>query len=69
MIAELAALIVFYLLLLVDISNHNKKVDKQWPDGTDPVQSDMARRFRITGYPYYLFLVLLIGLLIKNIFF
>ena len=69
MIPELVGLIAFYILLLVDIYNHNKKVDRQWPGGTDPVQSDMARRFRITGFPYYLFLVLLVGLLIKNIFF
>lgn len=68
MISDLVAIIVFYLLILVDIHNHNKKVDRQWPDGTDPVQSDMNRRFRITGYPFYLFLVLLICLLIKNIF-
>ena len=62
MISDLVAIIVFYLLILVDIHNHNKKVDRQWPDGTDPVQSDMNRRFRITGYPFYLFLVLLVGL-------
>ena len=67
----LVAVIVLLIICLVDLNDHNKKVDKMFAD-PDPNLPDarhwrMRHELHVSLYGFYLLLILLIALLIKSL--
>ena len=52
------ACVFWMIILIVGLNDHNKKVEKQYPDNSD---------LRVSLYGHYFLLIAMIGLLIREI--
>lgn len=67
MIAEYIIVVLVYLILVYEIHQHNQKVEKEWPDHTDPEHFRMREKFSVPMYGPIFFLLLLIGVFVKDL--
>ena len=64
---EFIACLAVAIFNLIDLKEHNKKVDQTWPDYSDQRQSDMRLRFTLHFGGEYILIILLAGLFIKHL--
>ena len=57
----------FLALCIVDIRDHNKKVEEEWPDDSDQHHWHMRQKFRINLIGHYFLAILLAAMLVRNI--
>lgn len=55
------------VLCLIEVREHNKKVDQTWPDISDPQQFQQHERFHIQPVAHYLLLIYTVFLFIAHI--
>lgn len=53
------AILLFFAI--GDLHQHNKKVEKMFPDPDDKRQSDMRRELTISLFGFYFVLIILVG--------
>ena len=59
--------IILCLFQIADINDHNKKVDKMWPDNSSQHDGEMRLRMRMTPFALYLLIVILAFYIIHDI--
>ena len=58
---------VFLIICLVDLVNHNKKVDELFPDDSNKQHWNMRLELKIRLYVFVLLLIFLIGFFVWSI--
>ena len=60
--------LVLLIICIIEVRQHNEKVEELWPDETyNQKDREMRREMTVSLVGHYFFLLILIGFLIKSI--